>query len=200
MVTKVRNLTTSNIEVGGIIVRKKEATVPDSALLEVQQLAAQGLLTYTQDLDNPAEGLRLGQVNGLRDHAVLSTRLIRKGQEASQGDAMIWWPLRENVATPSDPTVISDFTGQISGTISGGTRRSGPWPGIMWDGATGRATSVTISGGTLTDVQISQDNFTTSYSVGASQRQVILQRGEAIRVTYSVAPTMAYFPVVEAGE
>lgn len=71
---------------------------------------------------------------------------------------------------------------------------------FTWQNLTGRAVSVVISAGTLTDVQISQDNFTTAYSMGANQRQVLLQRGESLRITHSSTPTMAYFPVLDADE
>lgn len=51
----------------------------------------------------------------------------------SGSDALIWWPLAENLASASANPVISDSAGLISGTYQGGTRRWGPWPGLAFD-------------------------------------------------------------------
>lgn len=55
---------------------------------------------------------------------------------AAAGDALIWWPLREQRADAAGAIVVADHSGQISGTIAGGTRRFGAWPGVMGDGST----------------------------------------------------------------
>lgn len=61
--------------------------------------------------------------------------LLPQAHAAGQGDALLWWPLAENVATASSTPVITDSSGQLSGTYAGGTRRWGAWPGLAFDGA-----------------------------------------------------------------
>lgn len=73
-----------------------------------------------------------------------------------------------------------------------------PW---TWQNLTGRAVSMVLTGGTLTNVEISQDDFTTTDSLGTAQRQVQLQAGESVRVTWSSGTlTAAYYPVLLADE
>lgn len=55
------------------------------------------------------------------------------GSGAAAGDALIWWPLRESVATASSTPTITDHSGQLIGAYAGGTRRWGPWPGLAFD-------------------------------------------------------------------
>lgn len=57
------------------------------------------------------------------DTIVRNGPVLAQASQAAQGDALIWWPLRENVATSGGSIVVSDYSGQHTGTISGGTRR-----------------------------------------------------------------------------
>lgn len=73
---------------------------------------------------------------GVIDVVSNTTKLAQVGQNLSTGAEMIWWPMNENIATLSGSITVADITGQISGVITGGVRRFGPWPGVMGDGAT----------------------------------------------------------------
>jgi hypothetical protein len=80
------------------------------------------------------------------DKMVMNAPVLAAIDRGSRGDALIWWPLRENVTTLSSTPTITDYSGQLSGALSGGTRRWGNWPGLMFDGA---ATKVTMNSGAL---------------------------------------------------
>lgn len=78
------------------------------------------------------------------------------------------------------------------------TAISVPASTVAWQNTTGRAITVTTVGGTVSDISVSQDG-TTFDSLGV-QRQVILQNGDSMKVTYTVAPTMFWCPILDAWE
>lgn len=80
------------------------------------------------------------------DQMVMNAPVLAASSGAGKGDAVIWWPFRENVTTLSSTPTVSDFSGQLSGTLTGGTRRWGNWPGVMFDGA---ATKITMNSGAM---------------------------------------------------
>lgn len=89
----------------------------------------------------PALALSQAEVDVLGSNARLRVANAAQGQ----AEALLWWPLKENVAAASSTPVVTDSSGQLSGTYAGGTRRWGAWPGLAFDGSS----RVPMNGGLL---------------------------------------------------
>lgn len=90
----------------------------------------------------------MAYLQGMLDGAVSGPFNARRA--AMNGDALIWWPLREQRADAAASITVTDYSGQLSGSLTGGTRRWGPWPGFMGDGATRALMNGGLQGGFTT--------------------------------------------------
>lgn len=113
----------------------------------------------------PALGLVQAEVASLASVAAANLA----AQQQGLCEALLWWPLYENLAASGSTPTISDVSGQLQGVYVGGSRRWGPWPGLAFDagaylpmnaGALAGLTSAAKLCGNLASLQTGKDQIT----------------------------------------